>query len=191
MNFFGRNKFYLRPPKKSAVPNFDDLRQQYVRFCESPIVSSATSAREFDELCALDSVAQIAFKKDIEDICLIIQTKGVILRDNSTGYYHDIGEMMFVMRRRPNPEIYFYNRTRVIKENDSWSFGGFHHPHVPDNGIICSSYRDRISQELAVGRVLSATIASIDAVNTYGPHPAYCEIHHWPIVKLLPENEDA
>lgn len=196
MNFFNKYRDRLRAKKSNGDKSVPDLaalnrlRHQYVQFCASPLTSPEIAGREFNELCSLDSVVRIAFATEIEDLILIIQTKGVILRDHKTGNFHDIGEMMLVMRRKPQATIHFYNRTRFV-EGDNAYFSGFHHPHVPDGGIICSNYRDLIMQELAAGKVLSATNFALETINQYGPNNPYCDISFWPEVTLLPENYDA
>lgn len=193
MNFFNKYRNRLRAKKASGDKSVPDLaalnrlRHQYVQFCASTLTSPEIAGREFNELCSLDSVARIAFATEIEDLTLIIQTKGVILRDHVTGKFHDIGEMMLVMRRKPQVTIHFFNRTRFVKGNNI-NFSGYHHPHVTDSGFICSSNRDLIQQELAAGKVLSATTFAIEAINQYGPNGPFCDISFWPEIKLLPEN---
>ena len=187
MNFFSKYRKHLglrNTTEVSSIQNraaFNRLRHQYVRFCASPIISHEIAGREFDELCALDSIVRITFTQEIEDPILVIQTKGVILRNPDTGSFHDIGEMMLLMRRKPEASMCFYNHTRLVEKENSFN-SPFHHPHVPKGGIICSSYRDVIMQELAGGKVLSAIKMAILAINSYGPNMPFCDIRHWPVI---------
>lgn len=196
MNFFGKYRDRLGSRKTngaSAVEDqaaFNRLRQQYVHFCAGPLTTHEAASREFEELCAHEQVAKIAIVFKADSSNLIIQTKGIILRDDKSGCYHDIGEMMIVMRRKPEVHIDFFNLTRMVTQKTERGDWHYHHPHVNSAGTLCSSNSGSIMQELAVGKVFSATRLTLDALNTYGPNSPYCGIHFWPEIKLQPENKD-
>lgn len=183
MNFFGKSNTYF----KGAVENepscpygLKDLQRKYVEFCRSPLVKEVDSARDFLSLCSLDSVSRIGLVHQNGAVCLLITTKTIILENHCSGFFHEIGEMIIVMRRHPNSEVFFFNRTGVARRVMSDNVYISHHPHVNENGVICSDVRDRLLQEAGAGRVLRACRLALNAINTYGPDRPICDITYWP-----------
>lgn len=162
------------------------LQKQYVEFCRSRLVDGRDSARDFGQMCAHEMVDKIAFgTADDGHRFMVVLTKGILLLGESIvgTCLRDIGQMAIVMRRKPNAELYFYNATRIRV----YDHRSFHHPHVNENGVICSSHRESTLQELGIGRVWAAVQMSIDMLTTYGPDDPLLPAAHWPPV--LPEKE--
>lgn len=182
MNFFGRGKLYFRGRETTSDRMSDPiskLQRQYRRFCESPVVTKEKLDEDFIALCEHEPVSQVAIvPTDDGRLGLIVGLKMVVLRDMCTHRLHEIGEMAIVMRRSPNPEMYVYNKTRIISLP---GMGSCHHPHVPSSGIICTSYLPLIMQAIASGQVRQAVEWTIEALHTYGLYP-YLDVNNWPWV---------
>lgn len=189
MNFFGkrkRKKVYFKGKEEVPVTvpseKVDELRRSYIRFCAGPTIDPRVSAQEFQQLCFDERVSSLTIVPYDGDPCLIVEVKGVVLRDPNTTLYHDIGDMMIVMRRKPNPELSFFNRTRVIRADTNAGRRSFHHPHVDSQGVICTSHKHLIMGDLAAGQVWSAVEMCIGAILTYGPDAPMYPVINWPLI---------
>jgi len=163
-------------------PGFDLLKERYVRLCQSPLVSPKRAEQDLLELCSLSWVDQVTAVQGAGEVTLVIGTKCVYLL-NSTQYvncWHEIGRFAMVFRRRPNPEFYFYNQDRLVSNLEETI--SCHHPHVTEEGAVCSTDVPLILNAVAAGKLKEAAERSWSVLSTYGPNRPYVHLEHWPIV---------
>lgn len=155
--------------------------EYYVELCaldasSKEQVALRAKAREgFRSLCTLEGVQ--SFVVDLERSRLVIGTTSISLR-NKEGSVHEIGEFTVVIDKKMKA-FFCQNITRTI--------GGYHHPHIDGQGIMCMvTGRDEILVAITSGDLLRAVCLILVALNTISvnPYPS-AALPYWPMRKEL------
>jgi hypothetical protein len=186
-NFFGALQRLHNNDLREFTPieeteEFKELESDYCAFCSTGLVPrSIKSVREdLAELLSVPGITHVAFRYTEEGLELLLGTVHVYITDPYSKKTYNIGE--FIIRiSRQHKRVLFQNITQpLMRPNSETSWKMYHHPHVPENGLMCIDM-NTIHEYLTEGKMGALARLLVRALHTVDNHPypdAY--LSHWP-----------
>lgn len=182
------------------MSDIDDLRQQYVDFCYSPLRSDGQIEDDFEHFINHPATTNMSF---VRPDVLAIGTKPVVIVHEENSY--NIGEFIILLHRYRDGKIWwtefsFLNVTRTIRRKNEKKIEEFLHPHISGSydsyldcvlGTLCIEHGQiEVYTAIREGRLLAAFKLLYNILGIYQAEDAYVKIEKCWAEQYWENNDD-